>query len=331
MRFLFRPLFASVYLLPAFVLFACSSHEEKTKSPDIDSLKKISSVSDGPDKRYNYKLQLFKIDPAGFRLNTDDLPFQFDEAFLRQKKIRSVTMTTKMLEGKYQWSSQYKWEINDSGKVVKETRTTGKKTDNSIERIYSHGMLAEVNIQNPGDRFESSIKKIKYQYANNRLMTVYDYLENGDTIITDYKYDGGKVTEKITRGKEGIRGSAYYNYIDGNLVKVEFYNGPKLREGDKKAIYTYTYTRKGKLLYGDHWYPGISNDSYIFEFDDEDQLVEITYKIFLKKEELKIPGKTKSYRFEYDSGELVKINYFMQATDYSHSGTFEFGYEYYYK
>ncbi|MBC7864188.1 MAG: hypothetical protein IAF38_14520 [Bacteroidia bacterium] len=311
------------------LFFSCSSDVVVEEKPNFDSLKKKSSVSEGPDRTYQYKPQLFKIDLLEFKLNKDDLPFPFNEKYLKEKRIKTISMTMKMKEGSYNTTGDFVWEINPDGQIVKESKMNGRRIENSVEKNYVKGLLDEVNILNPGDKFQSAIKKVKYQYANNKLMTVYDILENSDTVETNYRYDNARIIEKIISEKKGITGSSYYSYFEGRLSKVEFYNGDTIQDSRKGGIHTYTYTRKGKLLYGDHWYPGISNDSYIFEFDEEDRLKEITYKIFLKKEELKIPGKTKSYRFEYENRELKRINYFMQAKDFSQSGTFEFKYEYY--
>lgn len=318
------------WLFPvSLLLVSCSGTDEKKDTLPTDSTAAVQSVSEGPDRTYNYRSQLFKIDPLEFRLNQDDLPFPFNEQFLKENKVKSISMSMHMKEGKFQSASDFKWDVNESGQVVRETRLSGKKVENAIEKFYSNGLLSEMHIANPGEKFETSIKKVKYSYANNRLISVHDIFENGDSVQTDYIYKDGRLSEKRTLGKEGMKGKTMIYYFEGRPVKMEFYKGEGVKNGEKGAIYNYTYTRKGKLLYGDHWYPGISNDTYIFEFDDEDRLVEITYKIFLKKEELKIPGKTKSYRFEYEKGMLKRINYFMQANTFTQSGTFEFTYQYY--
>jgi hypothetical protein len=316
--------YLSALLLSVLFFSSCSS-DKKTEVNENDS----TSVKKEDAVIYNYSSQLFRVDPLEFKLNKDDLPFLFDNNYLRGKKIKSIRMEVKINEGKKEINEHYNWLVNEHGQIVAEEKSVSGKIANSIRRKYTNDLLTSVEIANPGSRFETAIKKVDYVYSNGKLITVYDVMENNDTIITQYNYnDRQLITKSATLNGKFVQGSSI-TYLNGNPIKIELYKAQDGAPEAKAAIYTYTYTKDGKLLYGDHWYPGISNDTYTFEFDSEGRVKEITYNIYLMKEGKKIPGKTKSYRYEYENDLLKRINYFQQAPTFSQNGKFDFTYEYY--
>ena len=320
--------FMNLYPLIFFVLFFLSSCSGDKKEKDVsteDTLKKKDVA-----ESFSYASQLFNIEPLEFKLNKDDLPFPFDENFLSNKNVKTVIMRTDLREKDFSTKEEFRWDVNQEGQIIQEQKSTKGKIENTLVRKYSNGLLTEMEIANPGTRYESSIKKVLYVYSDDeRLKTVYDIFENNDTLQTDYRYTDNLLTEKVAKKKGVIKSRTEIQYLNDRPIKIEIFKGSDSNDDKKTAIYSYTYTEKGALLYGDHWYPGVSNDSYIFEFDKEHRLREITYNIFVGEQKTKVPGKTKSYRFEYEGDMLKRINYFMQAPDYNQSGTFDFTYEFY--